>query len=128
MEVGIFKKGLKIQKRKTKNIFVCLLSVQYFDKLVRSWTNASDEINLLYHITLHAMKKLNMVVVCAIWYHLYNLKCVKNTHGGVLLLVKVKLKVKLLHGCFLRFLNCTNSTNLRNASRILLCYRRINSV
>ena len=24
---------------------------------------------------------------CAIWYHLYNLKNVKNTHGGVLLLV-----------------------------------------
>ena len=27
---------------------------------------------------------------CAIWYHLYNLKHVKNTHGGVLLLVKFK--------------------------------------
>ena len=23
---------------------------------------------------------------CAIWYHLYNLKNVKNTHGGVLIL------------------------------------------
>ena len=30
---------------------------------------------------------------CAIWYHLYNLKNVKNTHGGVLL----SLKVTLLH-------------------------------
>ena len=27
------------------------------------------------------------VVRCAIWQHLYNLKNVKNTHGGVLLLV-----------------------------------------
>ena len=27
---------------------------------------------------------------CAIWYHLYNLKNVKNTHGGVLVLVKSK--------------------------------------
>ena len=27
------------------------------------------------------------VVRCAIWYHLYNLKNVKNTHGGVLILV-----------------------------------------
>ena len=27
---------------------------------------------------------------CAIWYHLYNLKYVKNTHGGVLLLVKLQ--------------------------------------
>ena len=37
----------------------------------------------------------------AIWYHLYNLKNVKNTHGGVLLLV-----------------NCTNGTKSRNASHI----------
>ena len=27
---------------------------------------------------------------CAIWYYLYNLKNVKNIHGGVLLLVKAK--------------------------------------
>ena len=25
-----------------------------------------------------------------VWYHLYNLKNVKNTHGGVLLLVKLQ--------------------------------------
>ena len=30
------------------------------------------------------------VVCCAIWYHLYNLKNEKNTHGGVLLLVKLQ--------------------------------------
>ena len=35
-------------------------------------------------------------MLCAIWYHLYNFKNTKNTHGGVLLLVKVTL----LHGCF----------------------------
>ena len=29
---------------------------------------------------------------CAVWYHLYNLKNVKNTHGGVLLLVKLQAK------------------------------------
>ena len=33
---------------------------------------------------------------CALWYHLYNLENVKNTHGGM-------LKVKLLHECFSRF-------------------------
>ena len=27
---------------------------------------------------------------CAIWYHLYSLKSVTNTHGGVLLLVKLQ--------------------------------------
>ena len=30
---------------------------------------------------------------CTIWYHLYNLKYVKNTHGGVLILVKLQAEV-----------------------------------
>ena len=30
------------------------------------------------------------VMCCTIWYHLYNLKNVKNTHGGVLILVKLQ--------------------------------------
>ena len=54
---------------------------------------------------------------CAIWYHLYNLKNVKNTHGGVLLLVKL-LKVTLLHGCFSLVFNCTNGTKSRNGSHM----------
>ena len=29
-------------------------------------------------------------MLCAIWYHLYNLKNVKTTNGGVLLLVKLQ--------------------------------------
>ena len=39
------------------------------------------------------LKTTNMqlhVMLCAIWPHLYNLKNVKNTHGGVLLLVKLQ--------------------------------------
>ena len=40
------------------------------------------------------------VMRCAIWYHLYNLKNVENTHGGVLLLVKLQVK------SILRMLNC----------------------
>ena len=32
------------------------------------------------------------VMRCAIWYHLYNLKNLKNTHEGVLLLVKLQAK------------------------------------
>ena len=31
-----------------------------------------------------------IVMRCAVWYHLYNLKNVKNTHGGVLILVKLQ--------------------------------------
>ena len=30
------------------------------------------------------------VMRCAIWYHLYNLKNVKNTYGGVLILLKLQ--------------------------------------
>ena len=32
----------------------------------------------------------NYMWLCAIWYHLYNFKNVKNTHGGIKLLVKVQ--------------------------------------
>ena len=31
---------------------------------------------------------------CTIWYHTYNLKIVNDTHGGVLLLVKLQAKIK----------------------------------
>ena len=39
----------------------------------------------------------------------------KNTYGGVLLLV---LKLTLLHGCFWRFQNCTNGNKLHNAPQL----------
>ena len=55
----------------------------------------------------------------AICYHLHNLKNVKNTHGGVSLLVKLQAyftKSNNLYGCFLRFSKCTNSTKLCNVS------------
>ena len=54
---------------------------------------------------------------CAIWYHFYNLKNVKSTHGGVLILVKL-LKLTLLHGYFSRFLSCTNGKKSRNAPHL----------
>ena len=41
----------------------------------------------------------------------------KNTHGEVLILVK--LKVTLSRGCFTRFLNCTNDTRSHKASVIV---------
>ena len=56
-------------------------------------------------------------MLCAIWYHWYNLKNVKSTHGGVLKPVTL-LKLTLLHGCLSRFLNCTNGTKLRNTSHL----------
>ena len=40
--------------------------------------------------TLIAILTIVFVMLCAIWYQLYNLKNVKNTHGGVLLLVTLQ--------------------------------------
>ena len=37
-------------------------------------------------------KNFKYVVRCAIWYNLYNLKNVKYTHGGVLILGKLQAK------------------------------------
>ena len=55
------------------------------------------------------------VMQCVIWYHLYNLKNVKNTHWRVLLLLNFQakklatlLKVTLLQRCFSCLLNCAN--------------------
>ena len=33
--------------------------------------------------------------LCEIWYHLYNLKNVKNTHEGMLILVKLQAVLQL---------------------------------
>ena len=49
------------------------------------------------------------VMLCAIWYHLYNLKHVENTHGGVLRLVKLQSSTS----------TCTNGTKSRNASHYI---------
>ena len=58
-------------------------------------------------------------MLCAIWYHLYNFKNVKKTHGSVLLLLKLQaVKATLLHGCFSCFLNCTNGTKSLNPSQM----------
>ena len=62
-------------------------------------------------IICHALRNL---VPCT-----QNLKREKH-HGGVLILVKpaILLKVTLLHGCFSRFLNCTNDIKSRNATHM----------
>ena len=48
---------------------------------------------------------------CAIWYHLYNLKNVKNTHGGVLILVKLQASAFFL-SCFNFFQQESMSVNI----------------
>ena len=70
------------------------------------YDNTYNLIIVIFHSTVGLPSSTNIYVIfCAIWYHLYNLKNVKNTHGGV----------TLLRSCFSRFLNYTNSTKLRNA-------------
>ena len=53
---------------------------------------------------------LNMWCFCAIWYNLYDLKNVKNTHGGMLLLVKLQAFCRLLNIiCFTNWAVTTNT-------------------
>ena len=67
--------------------------------------------------TIYAQRTMDLVMFCSIWYHLYNFKNVKNTCGGVLLLVALLVsKVTLLHKYFSHFLNCTNGTKSRKTS------------
>ena len=61
---------------------------------------------------------MTCVMFFAIWYHFYDLKNVKNTHGGVLFLVKLQAKT-LLHGCFSHFLNLYKWYQI--AQRITYC-------
>ena len=57
-------------------------------------------------------------MLCTIWYNLYNLKNVKKSHGGVLLLVKFT-KSNTLPWVLFTFLNCTNSTKSRKALHMI---------
>ena len=52
----------------------------------KSFMDKSDEIEINYKKRWYYYN-LVKVMFCAIWYHLYNLKKVKNTYGGVLMLV-----------------------------------------
>ena len=74
------------------------------------------------------MPSTYMRCVARFWYHLHSLKNVKNTHGRVLILVKLQAKAcnftKINTPPWKFFivqmevLNCTNGTKSRNASRI----------
>ena len=73
----------------------------------------------IYHLIFFERTFIRKVyqMLCAIWYDLCNLKNMKNTHGGMSLLVNCRLillKAILHHECFSRFLNCTNGTKSRN--------------
>ena len=49
----------------------------------------------------HKCSQNTIVMVCTIWYHLYRLKNVANTHGGVLLLVELPATLLIRKDCFM---------------------------
>ena len=53
-----------------------------------------------------------IVMLCAIWYHLYNLKNVKNTQGGVLLLVKLQASASH-NNCSVDISSAADKTSMR---------------
>ena len=81
------------------------------------------EMDELYSVIMESSNKLFLhEFLYAIWYHLYNLKNVKNTQGRVLLLVKLKL----FCGC----LTCFFLWNYKNHTKsIAQCFiLRINFI
>ena len=68
-----------------------------------------------------------IVMLCAVWYHLHDLKNVKNIHGGVLFLVKLQANACNFTNSstppwvfFSRFLNRKNNTKLSQALYMLI--------
>ena len=96
----------KCRKFGVKNILIsCLVfttrvSLEVLEKIREKLSTFCSGYGLIY------------VMFCSFWYHLYNLKNIKNLDEGVLPLV-----VTLLHGCFSGFLNCINDTKSHNASQ-----------
>ena len=58
-------------------------------------------------IIVKPISSSSYVTLCAIWYHLHDLKIMKNIHWRVLLLV---LKVTFVHGCFSRLFKTVQMT------------------
>ena len=73
------------------------------------------------HLRYKYKSDVRYVMLCAIWYHLYNSKKREKIHGGMLLLVMLLmllLRKVTPPWVFFTFLNCTNGTKLCNASHI----------
>ena len=79
--------------------------------------DVSRRIYILLLLTQYVMR-------CAILYYLHNFQNVKNTHGGVLILVKLQAeawnctKINTPPWVLSLFLNCRNGTKSRNASHM----------
>ena len=98
------------------SFFPFTLSV--FNSNIKQYQNLMSPYSVSSRVILK-IKHGNKVMLWVICYHFHNLKIVKNTHWGVLLLVNCRLlKVTLFHGCFSRLLSCTNGNKSRKTSQI----------
>ena len=111
---GLFRKPLKT----SENLWFSDVFRGYQKRPV-AWngliTRAWDCFVVIAWMKMGSTPRVITLMPCTIWYHLHNLKNVKNTRERVLTLL---LKVIFLHGCFTCFLNCTNVTKSRKASQI----------
>ena len=103
---------------------------EYFNKKLLSNIGSDEPISSHCSLSIPPENKKVLVFRCrgvvmfyAIWYHLYNIKNVKNTQGGVLILVKLQpetcnsTKSNTPPWMFFTFLKFTNDTKSRNASQ-----------
>ena len=97
--------------------------------LIFSKRFVSDGVVISYYQTLCKNGVVKTCVVrCAIWYHLKKKKKVKNTHGRVLLLVKLQAEACILTKSnsppwvFSCFLNCRNGAKSRHASHVVYLF------
>ena len=47
------------------------------------------KLSLVPFIFIQSFYTKKLMILCGVWYYFYNLKIVKNTHGGMLLSVKL---------------------------------------
>ena len=64
----------------------------FFEVELNSLSNSRmQKFNTILNLTMELCNHtITYVMRCAIWHHLHNLKNVKHTHGGMLLLVKLQ--------------------------------------
>ena len=74
---------------KVRKINMVTVYFNYFQILQNYCQNYSEILSRTSDV-LHVSNGSSIVMRCAIWYCLYNLKNVKNTNKGVLLLVKLQ--------------------------------------
>ena len=78
-----------------KEIICCIL------EMFKAFYVVLNYLNLHLHRYKERLRydkyRCTYVMLCAIWYHFYNLKNVKNNHEGVLLLLKSQAKCPQLH-------------------------------